>query len=261
MYLSQTEAVSDKYFTSLTPAGWTFSIWSFIYSWQVIHCIYSLTLICRKSPEGIPLYRQPGHIHYSFYIVYIFNGAFNTCWIFIFDREILELAFVFLCFITVTLYICGVLLCKYLHDSAPYLTANGGSKEIWLTRLLPLNGVAFYGTWVTLASLLNFGLVLQYRANVDPDVCSWVVLVLITLELIGWFVLETFVFDKYLRYCFSQYIVLLVAFAGILSNHYDAASPAAYAIYGVVLTALAAALGVCKVIVMIVKGLKYPITY
>ena len=189
------------------------------------------------------------------------NNALNTSWIFIFDRELLELSFVFLCFITFTLYICGVIVCKYLYEAGSYLSSTGNYKDIWLTRILILNGVAFYGTWCTLASLLNFSIAIQYRANVDADTCAWISLAFITVELVAWFILETFVFDKHLRYCFSQYIVLVVAFSGILSNQYDPSAPAPYYIYGFVLLGISVFLSLVKVIVMFVKGYKYPITY
>ncbi|XP_067950186.1 uncharacterized protein [Watersipora subatra] len=261
IYMNRTGDIANKYVTKLSLSGWTFTIWIFIYIWQSIHCIYCLTLICRKNKDGVPLYRQPGHIHFSFYIVYMLNNAFNIAWVFIFDRELLELSVIFICLITFTLYICGVIVCKYLYEAGSYLSSTGNYKDIWLTRLITLNGVAFYGTWCTLASLLNFSIVLQYRATLDADTCAWVIVGIITFELVVWFVLETFVFDKHLRYCFSQYIVLVVALCGLLTRNYDPSAPAPYYIYAIVLLGISVFLGLVKVIVMFVKGYKYPITY
>ena len=35
LFPSTTGDISDKFFTDITPAGWTFTIWGFIYTWQV----------------------------------------------------------------------------------------------------------------------------------------------------------------------------------------------------------------------------------
>lgn len=262
LFLSDTGTISDKYDTKITPAGWTFTIWAFIYIWQIVHLVYSLTLVCRKSSaDGQYLYVSPGHIHFSFYIVYIINNIINIAWIFTFDREMMEVAMVALFLITFSIYICGVLVCRYLSRAGAALEAAGNVKDIWMTRLFVLNGLAFYGTWCTIASLLNLGIVLQYTANVDEMVVAWLCLGILTAELVAWFILETFVFDKHLRYCFSQYIILLVAFTGLLSKHYNSSAPQTYTLYVLFLISLSAFLGLVKFVVMIVKGIRSPINY
>ena len=62
-------------------------------------------------------------------------------------------------------------------------------------------------------------------------------------------------FDKHLRYCFSQYVVLLVAFVGLLSKHYNSSEPEAYTIYVMFLLCMSGLLGI------IVKGIRNPINY
>ncbi|OPL20582.1 hypothetical protein AM593_09251, partial [Mytilus galloprovincialis] len=36
LFKNTTGDISDKYYTQITPAGWTFSIWGVIYTWQGI---------------------------------------------------------------------------------------------------------------------------------------------------------------------------------------------------------------------------------
>lgn len=189
------------------------------------------------------------------------NSVLNTAWIFLFDREQLVASFIFLFAIAISIYICGVLVCRSLSKAGAILENSGNAKDIWMTRLFTLNGLAFYGTWCTIATLLNLVIVLQYVGLVDAYVCAWVALGILTLELICWFILETFIFDHHLRYCFSPYIVLLVAFSGLLSKQYDPAAPATYIYYVFFLIALSAVLAVIKVLVMIIKGCKNPIQY
>lgn len=266
LYESDTGTISDLYDTKITPAGWTFTIWAFIYIWQIVHVVYSLTLLCRRGANGQYLYVSPGHMHYSFYIVYMINNIFNIGWIFVFDRsannpDMLYGAMILLWLITFTIYVCGVIVCKYLSNAGAVLESTGNVKDIWFTRLFVLNGLVFYGTWCTIASLLNFSIVLQYKAGVDNYVCAWLCLGILTAELAAWFVLETFVFDRHLRYCFSQYVVLLVALSGLQSKHFDYSAPEAYTIYVMFLLSLSGRLGLIKLAVMIVKGIRHPINY
>jgi len=266
IFESDTGTISDQYDTKITPAGWTFTIWAFIYIWQLIHVVYSFTLLCRRGSDGQYLYMKPGPLHYSFYIVYMINNILNIGWILVFDRsgkrqELLVVAMILLWLITFTLYVCGVLICRYLSRAGASLELSGNVKDIWMIRIFVLNGIAFYGTWVTIASLLNFAIVLQFDAGLDMLSTAWICLGILSAELVAWFILETFVFDKHLRYCFSQYITLLIALSGLLSKHYDSSSPEAYTIYVMFLLCLSGLLGLVKLVVMIVRGIRNPISY
>lgn len=259
LYESNTGAISDAYNTALTPAGWTFTIWAFIYIWQLVHIIYSHTLLCRRTPEGEYMYMSPAHLHPAFYIVFLVNCLLNLAWIFLFDRQYMEVAFVFLLAIACTLYASGAIVCWSLSKAGAALERLHRVKDIWLTRILVLNGLAFYGTWCTIATLLNLSIVVQYRAYVDGTTVAWLCLGILTAEIGVWFILETFIFDRHLRYCFSQYIVLPIAIGGVLSKNYD--PEVAHMQYVLFLLALSLALGLVKVIVMVVKACKCPINY
>ncbi|KAF6019753.1 hypothetical protein EB796_021981 [Bugula neritina] len=262
LYKSSTGDVADKYEILISPAGWTFTIWAVIYIWQFIHIIYSFTLICRKNKQGEYLYNaNPSHIHFSFYIIYIINNCVNIAWIFVFDRELLVASTVVLFVIAISLYICGIIICKYLDHAAANLESSDLGKDIWMTRIFTLNGIGIYGTWTTIASLLNLAISLQHVAEVHPVTCAWVALGILTGELVIWFVMETFFFDRYLRYLFTPYVVLVVAFSGVLSKQLDPSNPAPYLIYIIVLLSITVVLGLIKVLVMFVRGQRQPITY
>ena len=266
IFESDTGTISDQYDTKITPAGWTFTIWAFIYTWQIIHVVYSLTLLCRKGSDGNYLYVNPEPLHYSFYIVYIINNVLNIGWIIAFDRsgkrpELLIIAMFLLWLITFTLYICGVLICKYLSRAGATLEQSGNVKDIWMIRMFTLNGIAFYGTWCTVASLLNFTIVLKYRTRVSDEMAIWICLGILTVEIIAWFILETFVFDKHLRYCFSQYITLLVALSGLLSKQADSSKLEACTLYVIFLLSVTAVLSLVKFCIIVFRGSRKPIVY
>ena len=93
-----------------------------------------------------------------------------------------------------------------------------GYSDVWLQRLLVQNGLLFYGSWTTIATLINFAIVLSYYMGLSTRAAS-----LISLSLLGtlasmWFALENFVFLSYTEYTFTAYIVLMIALIGILLN-------------------------------------------
>ena len=99
--------ISDTYYTDITPAGWTFSIWGFIYTWQVnkqdlyklkqlyliifnvkgIWLVYSFVCLFRRTKSGYYLYIKPDFFHYGIFIAYIANLVSNIIWIFLWGYE------------------------------------------------------------------------------------------------------------------------------------------------------------------------------
>lgn len=193
--------------------------------------------------------------------MYMLTGLIVTSWSFLFDREEIALSFVFLFFTAFSLYLCGVIVCRSLDRAGGELEKQGNRIDIHLTRFFVLNGIAVYATWTTVATWISLPTVLQYRAGINGITAAWISLGILAGIVSLWFILETFVFDRYLRYCFSQYIVLIVAFTGIFLRHYDPADPEDYLYFVLVLLSLSSALALVKVVIMVVKGMKYPIIY
>ncbi|XP_056377421.1 uncharacterized protein LOC130273923 [Hyla sarda] len=88
--------------------------------------------------------------------------------------------------------------------------------DLWCIRILVHNGLATYATWTSIATIVNLGLVLKYNSLhvVEPYVSS-IVLGLILFALLFWFSMETFIFEKYVRYTVTIYPVAIVASVGI----------------------------------------------
>lgn len=47
-FLESTGNVSDAFANEITPSGWTFIIWSIIYIFLALVCVYSLAGLFRK---------------------------------------------------------------------------------------------------------------------------------------------------------------------------------------------------------------------
>jgi len=84
-----------------------------------------------------------------------------------------------------------------------------------------VNGLAIYTTWTTIASLINIGTALVYVGGVSNKDASLAMLSLLVIIHCTWFVLENFVFDKYVRFILTQYLVVIWAINGVRAKKMD----------------------------------------
>ncbi|XP_066451586.1 uncharacterized protein [Eleutherodactylus coqui] len=257
VFLQTVGNISSKYRTDFTPSGWTFMIWNVIYAWQFLWLGYVLSGIFRRSELGW-MYLKPNVFPTSFYIVWILNNILNIGWLLLWDREFLIPALVFLSVIAFTNYIVLFISHRalYLYEEWLYRQRR---KDLWLIRIFAQNGIAVYATWTTIASLLNFSVVLTYNGNIPNDTSTTVCLSILAFEVVLWFCLENFVFDKYVRYTLTVYPVIIVALSGALDKHFTAAAPDRNNIYIAVLLSVACALFVVRLVLVIWRHFKQPI--
>lgn len=252
------------FYLEITPAGWTFSIWGFIYTWQAVWLIYSLTTICRRK-VGTYLYLMPVFPSILF-LAYIVTNISNVAWLFAWDRMKVAVALPLIALTPFSLYVCLYFSLKRLYDNLDYLTRNGLTLDIWLIRMLVQNGMAFYAAWVTVATLLNIAIVMTYgdgsdvtKIGVRQDISSSVALGIVTFEIVLWISLDLTLLDKYTRYMFAPYITLTVAFAGIVQKNYDLDTAYRNSVFSAVLLATAVTCLVVKVTTMLYRHFKHPI--
>ncbi|KTG41840.1 hypothetical protein cypCar_00013512 [Cyprinus carpio] len=208
--------ISDRYQTEITPAGWTFSIWGVIYSWLFLMNAYILTWLCRG------LYSSPAILRSEFFLSWIINMILNSTWLVLWDRELMIPALIVLA-LTFTNYL-----------------------MIFFSCIGVQNGIATYATWTSIATLLNFTIVLDL-ASVSPTNAATASLCILLLEVIIWFTVENVLIEKHVRYILTVYPVIIYALIGSLSKHYDAAAPGRNAVFSAVLLVLACIVLVVRV--------------
>ena len=222
LFPKATGAVSDANPTEITPASWTFTLWAFIYIYQLIWVIYTLALSCRNAPDILS-----GWLYDSFTMANLCNFS----WLLVWSREYLGLAFVFIVLVAVFLNVALFFSLKGLKDYLDTFTPRKGvtsvegrevpeAFDVWCIRCLVQNGIMFYAAWLAVASCLNFTIFIQHDLKADGSKAATGALCILLLLIIGWFVLENFIFEVYTRYLVSHYIVLLVGLSGILSKHW-----------------------------------------
>ena len=228
--------LSRKYELSITPAGYTFSIWSIIYIWNAaafVFCKFSIVFvkadlkyfkmyffisdlfsIFSSSAMG-KLYLNPVVISpwYSFF--YISNLWYNTAWIFTWDREELVGSSILLFLIAQTNIVSLALLAKNIAQDGHQMREEK-PKIYWTYVVLSMNGQGIYATWTIIASLLNFCHCLVYIAKVDMEVACNICSGILLGVMIIYFLLENTVLDNYVRLLMTPYLVVIWAATGII---------------------------------------------
>lgn len=249
---------SDKYSLEITPAGWTFTIWAFIYVWQAGWVLYSIVNIFRRTAEGKPVYLSPEILTPLLFVCYILANFGNIVWLFTFDRDYIQVAFVSLFLIAVFLVAGLAVSYRSLDKSSAELAAQGRAKDIWLVRVLVHNGLGIYATWTAIASLLNMAMVITYSSGSPvsmPTACT-VALAVLSAEIAAFASADLLLLDRYSRYTLTPYAVVIVALVGSVDKNYVAG--ATNSVFLAVLLALASLLFVVKVALSVYRHLTRP---
>lgn len=248
VYINDTGGRSDQFYLEITPAGWTFSIWGFIYAYQGIFLLYTLSTLCRK-PVGVEegyLYYAPNYLPAGFYLCYILNLCCNVSWLFVWDRAFLIPALVTIALIPFFLYI-GIGISMYgVSKYGQLFVENGRYRELELIWGMVHNALGMYATWVTIATLLNFAMVLVYVVELDMQLCCSIALGILALELALWALMDFFFIERHTRFLFTPYFVVIVALTGSIEKNWNPAKRNS------IITACLLGLAVCLLIVKII---------
>ena len=127
-------AISDKFPSLLTPAGYAFAIWSLIYFGLSVFSLYQALPAQTANPRFLKIRAA-----------YLLNCAANCAWIFLWHHEQIRSALALIFVILGTLVFINVNL-RNKNDAA----------ETWTTRV----PFGLYFGWITVATVLNFTLAL-----------------------------------------------------------------------------------------------------
>lgn len=242
--------VSAKYDTNITPARQTFAIWGVIFTWQVLWLLYGVIQTCRTHVRNY-LYVFPPTMPTGMYLSFIFNNVCIIIWLFMWTKEMLIVSLVFLILATASLFVALYFSFSTLYKFLGLLYKEELNTDIWLIRILVENGLAFYATWISIASILNFTIVLINNVNIDTNLAGTISLALAALGILLWFMLDSIILDKYVRYTFSPYIVLTIAFTGITVRNFNMSLYPRNSILTGVLLGLSCITLLCKIVTMI----------
>ena len=216
-FQTRTANVSDQYFLDIKPGVWAFSIWGFIYTWQALWHVYGWSFVFRpKAKRSISL------------ITYWLFGASNICniaWIYLWGNYQVVAALPMIMLIPIGLILSVSFTAYRTYKVTSDLQKNHWTKaDLWATRILVHNGIAFYATWVSITWLLNVAIVGHYFGSMSLTDAGTLSLSLLLVEILVWFFLDIVLLDRFTRYIQSVYIVVFVATTAIVTEHWGRAN-------------------------------------
>lgn len=235
VFESDAEGQSEKYPNPITPAAWAFIvIWPLIFLWNGAGALYQLVTLC-MGREKSPVLRGPPLIPIPSLILWSLTWGALIGWVFSHDRQFFGLSMFCIIFGALCGYAClGFSYKSYYRDL--FILEQDDAKMLWLVRILFHNGFAVLCSWLTCAWKLELVKVVAYRYGSEFDIvparlrtesftaddAGTVALAVLLFEIILWFVLENFVWERYCRYTLTIYPVFVYALTAIfVDNLYD----------------------------------------
>lgn len=111
--------------------------------------------------------------------------------------------------------------------------------DLWFTRIVVLNCLAIYATWLTLANLLSIGGLINRFSSFGPANTATLIFCFLIGELIIYFTLENTVFDRFLRYVYIVYPLVILALIGVVSENWNNEDARRSSIFSLVLLIVA----------------------
>ncbi len=163
--------ISDRYPTLFTPAGFTFAIWSVIYTLLLVFSVSQARGLFRRQAEAPPVVRRIGPW-------FFLNAVANAAWLFAWHFEQIALA------MAIMLAILATLLQIYSRTGIGRTTFS--RREQWQVQL----PFSIYLGWITVATIANSAVLLVDAgwdgAPLTP--AGWTVVLLVTALALGaWF--------------------------------------------------------------------------
>ena len=111
----------------------------------------------------------------------------------------------------------------HLYKLTPEMKTSMKYKiDLWITRLLVVNGMCIYAAWLTVETLLNLSVVLKNVVHVNNGTnTGGVMLWLLSVEVPVYFALEKTIFDRFTRFIFIVYPTLIWGLSGVLIAHWE----------------------------------------
>ena len=201
-----------EYALPITPAEWTLALWLVLFTLEGVWILFSWALIFKQH--------TPRTITPVFYILFSLACVVHTGWVFAWGKLLQELSLALVTAQTLVLIACVGAVSGYLYFIRGTLRFYYRCNFL-LTRVLVLNGTIAYATFSLILVLFNLGAVLTDNANLTGETASTIILSLLSSIVVTYFLLENTVLDRFLRYIFSVYPVVLWTLIGILTEVWE----------------------------------------
>ena len=205
------------YLLPISPPEWTLGLWLLIFAWEGLWVLMAWPLLCKQ--------KAPRIVFTGFYPIFCVVCLLHIGWLYAWARQLPLLALVLAALLSLTLLFSLTIITAYLY----YIRGNLKffyRCRFWSVRVLVLNGTVAYTTFALITTLFNLGVVLVQSAGVLGETASTIVLSLVSSLALTYFLLENTILDRFLRYVFAVYPVLLWALVGVLLENWEGVAKA-----------------------------------
>lgn len=221
--------VSESFPLEVSMDWWAEYTWILVCVWNTAWLLYSLINVFRRNIFG-PLSCNPEIHPPAFFLIWVVVNTSKIGGMFLWDQQDLWGTLFFK--LIMPLYSFFMLYMSYrnLYRHRTLLAINN-PKEIWYTRYMIQNGLAMFAWLTLLEALVCLGVVLKFKAGLQDPVASSLVLTLLLLGMLLWFVFESVLFTKYIRYTLTVYPVLVLSLGSMFTKGYQVNSLGPNTIY------------------------------
>ena len=184
--------------TAFTPASPVFLIWILIYVWNGAWIAYAWLFVCRPKRK-----RTMHELTFLFFTAaLLFHSAWNYSWTNLLAPTSLGFAIVVL----ICLYLSLLTVVVPLYKNTEQMKLEQ-KFDLWATRVLTLNGLALFSTWIEVVLFINLASALKYNGQVSNEISSLVSLSLLLALFVLYFACEQTFLDRFGRHIVIDYLV------------------------------------------------------
>ena len=137
------------------------------------------------------------------------------------------------------------------------LLKRGFNRDVIFNVSVVQNGIGFYATWLGLVALQHLNVVFSSETRLNDVSATSICLAILVVDLVIYFALENFYFNRACRYFFAPYAVVIWFLLGVLVAHWDEAF--ATSIFALVVICLSLVLAVIKMVLVINRARDDPL--
>ncbi len=252
-FRNSTKETSNTFHSQITPAPFApIFLWVLIYSLQIVWIIYEWIFLIGWSNIINPVIISS----YSLIFSGFGNSICNNTWIYLWGNMLPQYALPVVILLGMLLYLAAGFEAVFVNRNEFVLRSTRlcCGINLYILRVLILNIIVIYVTYVTIAISLNFIIVLEYFANLRDSSAGTLGLCILLLAVLMYSVLENTLLHCVTRPVVTAWPVVMFALSAIISRHWnlDNKNEATNSIFSVVLLVVVMILFFLKGIVICV---------
>ena len=198
--------------TPYAPAPWTFAAWIFVFAAQFALLGHAWSYACRQRAEraSSPL----------LYPVLGLANAVNIGYVYAVGHSAEQLSLALISVEALALCVCLAVVAASLRRKETGV-ADVGSCDKWCTRLLSLNALALSAGWAVICVFFHVSAVFGEDSDLHVETIATCVLCLLAAVTVSYFLLEATILDRYLRFVFVVYPMVVWWLGGVLARQWN----------------------------------------